>query len=225
MKKNILLLLSVSLLLIACGKNEKKTQLLTGISSADLSPKGTISCYSGKVTSSQVIPLNRTIKFADGLSKDYYLYIKSIEISQTGEEWVKIVDGTIEVSVKDGETTRIAASASVPVGQYDGVRLTIEPKVKFSSLTKWGNPDQNIIVELNKLPSRLGIMTGGSSNKITTSDTILFSSANGYLVPFSVEIGKETFLVIDSETLFIGDPANVTDWELSLACRGTRFLY
>ncbi|MDD5687451.1 MAG: hypothetical protein PHE88_06440 [Elusimicrobia bacterium] len=228
MKKNLLLILTV-LLLLSCGKNEKKTDLILGTSSlSNLAPIGKISFYSGKVSNgSATIRYSQNAKYStSGPAIESYIYIKSIEISTTGEEWIKIVEGPIEVRVKDGETIRISTSTSIPIGEYHGVRLIINPEIKFS-VVKWEEaPNQQVTVTLNKLPTIMRINRGGSYNNIVVTDTIMLTSANGFLVPFNIEENKETFFIFEFNVNWVGDNIdNISDWELNIAARATRFLY
>ncbi|MDD5687449.1 MAG: hypothetical protein PHE88_06430 [Elusimicrobia bacterium] len=230
--KKYLLLIIVSFILVGCGKNEKKSELILGSSPiSNLVPMGTISCYSGKLNSSSTISFRPVNKHADGMSKEFYIYIKSIEISTAGNEWIKILDNSgnpLETKVKYGDIIRInTSSVSVPSDQYHGVRLVIEPKIKILSLHKWEDSSDTVVdITLNKLPSRIGMLVGSTDTKISAIDTISFTSANGYLVPFTIETGKETFLVFEFSVAWLGSSiSDITDWELSLACRATRFLY
>ncbi|MDD5687450.1 MAG: hypothetical protein PHE88_06435 [Elusimicrobia bacterium] len=232
MKKNLLLVLTI-LFILGCGKDEKKSNLILDTSPiSNLSPVGTISCYSGKINNgSSMIPhssISGVLNYGFGLESD--IYIKSIEISTTGTEWIKVVEGPIEVKVKDGEIVKIGSSIIIPEGKYEGLRLILEPEVKFLEI-KWAEDNsthQNEIL-LNKLPSLIRLGEGGTKNwrgLATVSDTILFTSSNGYLIPFDIEKGKETFLVFDISTFCEGGNVTaITDWQINIVTRATRFLY
>ncbi|HAM38152.1 MAG TPA: hypothetical protein DCP53_01935 [Elusimicrobia bacterium] len=229
MKRNLILLF-VIFVIFGCGKNEKKQQLLTG--SALPSSLGAISIYSGSTTSS-VIHRSITKKVlppsVGGNAGDFYVYIRSVEISATGENWIKILDGPVEVRVTKGAgPIRINTnSISIPPDEYHGVRLVIEPKIRL--LTLWAGQDVYQTDEtLNAMPNEMGMKNGGFVQCIPVTDTIIFSSSNGYLVPFSVENGKETFLVFDFNSKVGNGSTTVSGFSkwgfLSLAVRGTRFM-
>jgi len=226
MKKITILVLSALLLLAGCGKDKKDSKLYNSILSVT-NPMGVISCYSGKVgNSSSAIPLNsfRSL-YQPWPTDEVYFYIKSIEISTTGEQWIKIVEDPIEVKVKNGGKIKIGSSVYVPPDEYHGIRLVIEPKIRFYTVYNGAYTTDAIVIvnkTLEKLPREMAL----GNKPITPTTTIVFSSANGYLVPFDVENGKETFLVFDFWNFWLGDsPNNITDWVLYLSVRGTRYLY
>lgn len=156
-----------------------------------------------------------------------------MEISETGTNWVKVIDGSLnpmEVRVRYGETIKISSSIAIPVGQYEGIRLVIEPKVRITRVVLEGESSNSAgyptDVTINSLPAYMG-MGKGIVQMIPVTDTILFTSANGYLVPFNIENNKETFIVLDLNVANWRGPDinNVAAWDLYMAVRATRFLY
>ncbi|HAM38151.1 MAG: hypothetical protein A2474_00160 [Elusimicrobia bacterium RIFOXYC2_FULL_34_12] len=229
MKRNLILLF-VIFVIFGCGKNEKKQQLLTG--TALSSSLGTISIYSGSTRNSVIhrsLAKKTLVPNAGGNAGDFCVYIRSLEISTTGENWIKILDGSTEVRVTEGagpikiNTNNI----SVPPGEYHGVRLVIEPKIRLLTLFA-GSEVFQTDETLNAMPGWIGVRNGGGGGPhgITVTDTIIFSSANGYLVPFTIENGKETYLVFDFDSqVSANSNGEFSSWgTLYLAVRGTRFI-
>ena len=222
--KNMLLVVLVSVFVGGCGKNEKKSQLLTGLSSTDLAPHGTITFYSGE---SGINTNSSFRKLATrGLGIVSYLTISSIEISTTGEEWVTVLNGPIEVEVDRNQNIKIANSISIPVGQYHGIKLNIEPKVRFETV-KNGVELTDASVATNTTVEKLPCEFVIGNHALTSTESIVFSSANGFLVPFDIEENAGTFLIFEFRVDWRGaDVNNINDWELWIpGARATRFLY
>jgi len=195
----------------------------SGCSKNPLGSPGTLSFYSGKTgNSSQAPALKATAVYAPeamGPVDEFYVYIKSIDVSTNGEKWTNVFTGFAEVKVTPSGTIKIGSTIDLPEDEYHGIRVTIEPKVK---MLYGGN---EIIVE--KLPF-IVVLVGGS--KITTpiynpSDTISITSANGHLIPFTIKRGKETFIVFDMFCTARGSNiSTITDWDLYISVWATKYL-
>lgn len=185
-----------------------------------LSTPGVISFHSGEISntqntsslSSKTIKASR-VRVSGAIEAD--MYIDKIEISETGKDWIPIINEPTEVIIKNDETIKFGNSQTIPSGEYHGLRLTIEPKIRaiISSST---------IVTHEALPTDMVIcLTPGFGTGITSTNTIEFTSANGFLVPFTVESDKETFIILHLEV-----NVDETSWNsLTLAARATRFSY
>jgi len=221
MKKICMLFVSMLMLFISgCSKNP-------------LGSPGMLSFYSGEASSNNHASLFKSIGLGQVYfySTESYIYIDSIEISTNGNEWIKVFSGSMEVKVKSGETIKIASTIDIPEDEYHGIRITIEPKVKFVEGQTWyANPQtysgpqySNFLLEKAPYVNVLGGSAAGGSDLGRTT-TILFTSANGRLVPFTVKKGKETFIVFGVRTLGDGSTTEITDWLLSIESRATQFI-
>lgn len=217
--KNILFIFTL-LCLLFLGSCEKNL----------LSPSGVVSFYGGD-TGSNISSLDYKSQSVTGPTKESYIYVKKIEISTTGSEWVELLSESegIEVKVTDipgvNGIVKIGSPVSIPAGEYHGVRLTIEPKVRFVEIyTQYSTITSSIDVTLEIMPSEMQYGNGGTA--FAPTDTILFTSANGYLVPFDIAEGTETFILFRFYVGWKGNSADdITDWSLTAAARATRFLY
>jgi len=150
------------------------------------------------------------------------VYIDKVEISQTGEEWINVLTEPKEVRVKRGELIRFANPVTVPAGEYHGVRLTVQAKVRFLEI-EVGTGTVNVDVSLEKMPVHMSIgPSRGSRMTITPTTTPTLTSANGALIPFTAGSGKNTYLVFDIVTNWYDD---ITNWRYYIYVRGTNFLY
>ena len=212
-----------------------------GCSNNPLKSPGIISLYSSGGTANSNAPdIYRTFKksiYVNGVES--YVYIDKIQISATGEKWFTIMDGPTEVKVKKGELIKIGSLTSVPPGEYHGLKIIYEPKVRFTSIRTSSGQNSAIIpvdVTLTKLPFNMsaGINDGDAKwwthgEEIPTE--VIFTSANGMLVPFNIEKDKETFLVCEILTHaldYYGNEAvnnNIGDWQLNIFVRATSYLY
>lgn len=218
MKKLMMLLVLGSLAFAGC-QQPSSDDTTTGT--------GAISFHSGEVSGTVTSEINRKISFINTRVRGAHeacIYIKKIEISMTGAEWIEIISSTdsIETRVKNDETIRICASTDVPVGEYHGIRITYDLKARFiftSSETVVNNPPLEMSVSI--APDFWHVITVG--------DTMVLSSANGYLTPFTIESGAETFIILHcflelSDSMY-GYTGPITWTRFGTAVRATRFLY
>lgn len=197
---------------------------------------GTISFYSSNNTAVATALSSKAYSkpsvLTPGMSSrntvEAYLYLKKIEISTNGQDWVEVIGstGSLAVDVVRNQTIRISAGAFVPEGQYHGLRISLEPRVTFKEVASDGTfaVISTVNVTLAQLPSMLGVGDAVGQENLTSLDNITLSSANGLLVPFDIEANTETYLILDLEARWGGAPDNITDWWLFLDARATRFI-
>ena len=205
MKRGKLYLLSMLVIFIyGCSKNP-------------LSTPGILSFYSGSsVNSSQVSALK---KVGNILFEEAYVYIKSIDVSTNGEEWINVYNGPMEVKITRAATIRIGSKIGLPEDEYHGVRIVIEPKARLLK-----NGSEILIEQLPYAITLCGGARGAGTNDYSPSDTITVTSSNGYLVPFSVKSDKETFLVFDMSCSSLSNDGAITNWWLTISVWATKYL-
>lgn len=185
--------------------------------------QGTISFYTGKIESiylakQQPWPMDNTVY-------EGYIYLKKIEISTTGEEWIILIneDESIPMHFKyDGELIRIPIEEKrVPVGEYHGLRISIEPKIKILNV---GNlPPMDII--LNQEPIAIYVRMGMSQLR-SSVDSLEFTSLNGYLIPFTITEEEDTRIILQIIAAADGNEATQTinRWWTDIMARATKFV-
>jgi hypothetical protein len=186
---------------------------ISGCSKNPLGSPGMLSFYSG--TTSNLSPIVKKV----GWTRAYegYIYIKSIDVSTNGEKWINVFNGPAEVGVTQAGTIKIGSTIDLPEDEYHGIRITIEPKVK---IVYSGSE-----VLLEKLPATI-VLEGGSvvaTGISNPSDTISITSANGHLVPFTIQRGKETFIIF-SMKFDVTNTSPITDWQLYISVWASKYL-
>jgi len=183
-----------------------------GCSKNPLGMPGTLSFYSGKIGNINSSPALR--KSSSWIIPDEaYIYVKSIDVSSNGESWINVFTGPAEVKVTQSGTIKIGSTIDLPEDEYHGIRIVIEPKVRIISGVNE--------VLLEKLPRSMGLgLISGFASLITPSDTITITSANGFLIPFTIKRRNETFIVFDIDIQYV----DTADWDFFLYVRATQYL-
>jgi len=168
--------------------------------------------------------------------KEARIYVERIDISQTGATWETVLSGTREVTITSSDAPLfIGNSASVPAGQYEGVRIKIQPKITWVTTT-------DTLVTCESVPNFLIANQMGffpSSGMLGQTTQATFSTLNGYLTAFQVEASTmesvpSTYVIFEmrpdlersgSYDPNAGPPPTSEGWEIAMVCRATRFIY
>ncbi|MBN1622404.1 MAG: hypothetical protein JW871_07430 [Endomicrobiales bacterium] len=217
------------LLLFFAASCEKNPYTSSKRASSPADPLGTnygaISFYSGEQPGSSSAISRKTLdSYQSGRIESVTVFIDEIAISKTGEEWETVLNTLQEITITTDPTPiRITDPVNVSAGQYEGIRIHIQPKVTF--LFSDGTSKT-----FNKMPNSVGVIKSISKTIqiVETSETITLSTANGYLNAFNVENGSETYIVLDIKVLDMPvgttTASNLTGWTFAITARPTRFL-
>jgi len=187
--------------------------------------QGIISFYTGEFETSASSKTRESWPMLNTVNEGY-LYLKKIEISTTGQEWVSLVneEEAIPIHFKyEGELIRIPVEEdSIPAGEYHGLRISIEPKIRILSI---GNLDPMDTI-LDQEPTAIYVRMG-MSQLSSSVDSLEFTSANGYLIPFTVDEDQETRVILHIIASADGDEATqtLTRWWTDVEARATKFIY
>ena len=79
---------------------------------------------------------------------------------------------------------------------------------------------------LEKLPNAIELEGGPKVQTIdyNPSDTILITSANGHLIPFTIKKGSETFIVLNMYLIGLDSGGTITDWKLRISVWASKYL-
>ena len=212
-----------------------------------LSSPGELSFHSGDLSSSisgssMVSASNKLFNYdamtSDTYCHEVYIYIKKIEVSQTGEDWVVVLDTTTEVlteSMDEDITARITSDMYINPGEYHGIRITIEPKIRLVVTTSTVSPGDHIVKDytVEKMPKYMSAAltsarrTNTHVTYFTPSETITLTSANGFLIPFTVTGSDKIYFIFEftARPSMTQDLRNLVDWSLTTVGRTTKFLY
>lgn len=202
--------------LLSCSKKEKDRLLVGEIPGANgaTAVGNLILGQGGNVFSSAISLRSPAIRTS---IRRGVLTIESIQITQDGTSWLELIQNPIEVEITDqfGSYFQInAAPLNVPVGEYHGVKIRISPNPTILESEITINPG-----DLNPYPWLTKFLhpTVGLSSSIGGEAT--FTSLDGLLVPFRVEQGKSTYLVLGLK--FGHDEGNLPEWYLWAGVRAT----
>jgi len=213
---SLALTLCLSATLLSCNRSEKD-RLTVGTlpGAAGASGLGTISLAQGNAFSSPSPSQSRsgsTPHLRKGL-----VTIEAIDITKDGIDWIPLLVSSLTVTVTDdlGFVTQLGVTPkSVLPGEYHGVRIIFAPNPVFLD---------PIIPDglLNPYPWISPFLISDSQGTQGIGSEALLTSANGYLVPFRVESGKNLFLVVGLEFSRAG---NIPEWYLGVGAKATTIL-
>jgi hypothetical protein len=195
---------------------------MAGCAKNALTSPGAISFYSDKIsgTGAAAPAINRSTYWFENYVTGAKIYITKIEISIDGTKWEKVCSET-EVNVTYQDLNRFGSPINVPEGQYEGIRIEYEPKVTFYLANSTNT------VTITSLPEQLFYINGSITPIV---NNITFSSANGYLTPFKIERGAETFMIFEFRPIpwTLGQDKvvnnDISSWHMGFAARASRFL-
>lgn len=209
-------LCSMVMMFYGCGNNP-------------LASPATLSFYSGNSSGnrSSIGKIQRQLPLDQVTIESASMYIDKIEISRTGTKWEEVLSGPYEVKITHNNAPlRFGNPTNIPTGQYEGLRISIQPKVVF----KFTDGRSKTV---DKLPQGINMY---GFNLLASQAIITITTANGLLDAFTIERGAETALVFDiyigaTESAMMGrtvsNPCveNVSDWFLAFNHIGaTRFV-
>jgi len=140
-----------------------------------------------------------------------------VEITQDGISWSSLYSSTQPVTIltplNRGPYFRLAADPkSVLPGEYHGVRITLANSPPTVIRTDTGE-STGVLDSIPQMSYRNGSSQSQGQRRVAE-----LTSENGFLTPFTIASGVNTWLVLDMT--FQG--LNGSEWQILMGARGTR---
>ncbi len=194
----------------------------------EVSGQGILSFYTGEIDNGSAMQ-KQVLQFPwpiPNTVNEGYVYLKKIEITTTGLEWVTLVNEEVAIPMHfkyQGELIRAPIEEiTVSEGEYHGLRISLEPKIRILDIGNLGPLDTLLAQEPVAIYVRMGM-----SQLRSSVDTLEFTSANGYLIPFTVNADSETRIILHFIAQADGNETTqtLTRWWTDVEARATKFIY